>query len=144
MQWHYAKEGQLVGPITERDFTRLVRAGAIRADTLVWHDGMQAWTAYGQIPQEEAPLHARPRLRLASRPGGIVCSQCGRDFPPEHVAQVEGANVCVECNPALFPQLRSGVDQAGATGHGGFWSRMAAKLTRPTAAGSSDSSKRTP
>jgi hypothetical protein len=46
MNWYYVEEGQQAGPVTQAEFDALVRSGKIRADTLVWREGMAAWQAY--------------------------------------------------------------------------------------------------
>ena len=40
MKWYYAAAGNQVGPIDETELNRLVTQGTVRADTLVWHDGL--------------------------------------------------------------------------------------------------------
>jgi hypothetical protein len=40
MQWYYAKNGQSVGPVEDKDFEALVAAQTISADTLVWNSEM--------------------------------------------------------------------------------------------------------
>ena len=47
-EWYYAVEGTSVGPVSKLDFDRLVAAGSIRSDTLVWQEGMQDWLPYGR------------------------------------------------------------------------------------------------
>ena len=49
MQWFYAQGGQQIGPSEENDFQTLVRSGVIRADTLVWHQGMPGWQPLGAL-----------------------------------------------------------------------------------------------
>ncbi len=76
MNWYYAREGRQVGPLSEDDLKTQVAAGVIRADTLVWHEGMGGWQAYGSVASGTdagAP---------ASRP---TCTQCGRAFAPEEM-----------------------------------------------------------
>ena len=49
MKWYYAAAGTQVGPIDETELNRLVTKGAVRADTLVWHDGLAAWQPLGVV-----------------------------------------------------------------------------------------------
>jgi RsiW-degrading membrane proteinase PrsW (M82 family) len=42
-QWFYAGTGGRVGPIESTAFLGLVRAGTVKADTLVWRRGMAQW-----------------------------------------------------------------------------------------------------
>ncbi|MDP9114685.1 MAG: RDD family protein [Acidobacteriota bacterium] len=49
MKWYYAAAGVQVGPIDETELNRLVTMGAVRADTLVWHEGLAAWQPLGVV-----------------------------------------------------------------------------------------------
>lgn len=41
--WHYAWQGESHGPVSAETMADLIRAGRLRADTLVWSDGMTNW-----------------------------------------------------------------------------------------------------
>src|SRR5439155_553142 len=47
MKWYYADGGRQVGPVEESALDNLVRAGSVRDDTLVWHEGMTNWQLHG-------------------------------------------------------------------------------------------------
>ena len=49
MKWYYAAAGTQVGPIDETELNRLVTQGTVRADTLVWHDGLASWQPLGVV-----------------------------------------------------------------------------------------------
>jgi uncharacterized RDD family membrane protein YckC len=49
MKWYYAAAGNQVGPIDETELNRLVTQGTVRADTLVWHDGLASWQPLGVV-----------------------------------------------------------------------------------------------
>lgn len=49
MDWYYANEGQRQGPISTEEFARLVAAGTVRDDTLVWRAGMTGWQAWREV-----------------------------------------------------------------------------------------------
>lgn len=49
MKWYYAAAGNQVGPIDEAELNRLVTQGTVRADTLVWHDGLASWQPLGVV-----------------------------------------------------------------------------------------------
>jgi len=49
MKWYYAAAGSQVGPIDETELNRLVTLGTVRADTLVWHDGLASWQPLGVV-----------------------------------------------------------------------------------------------
>jgi hypothetical protein len=48
--WFYAANGQQQGPFPEAQFRDLVTRGTIRADTLVWTEGMSGWQRAGDVP----------------------------------------------------------------------------------------------
>ena len=48
--WFYAADGQQQGPYPEAQLRDLVTRGAVRADTLVWTEGMSGWQRAGEIP----------------------------------------------------------------------------------------------
>lgn len=70
MNWYYSNAGQQAGPVSEEEFQNLVRAGTIKADTLVWREGMANWVPYntlsapGTEPTAPSPLAppAQPSL----------------------------------------------------------------------------------
>ncbi len=101
MNWYYVNQGQQVGPIDDDAVQRLVGAGAITADTLVWNETMTDWQPYSAISAGAAPGQAPPVT-------GNVCSQCGRPFPAEEMIQFGGAWVCAECKPMFVQRLKEG------------------------------------
>jgi len=46
--WHYAWAGKSEGPVDEVMMGDLIRAGRVRADTLIWSEGMANWEAAGK------------------------------------------------------------------------------------------------
>lgn len=48
--WFFAAGGQQQGPYPEAQFRDYVARGTIRAETLVWTDGMAGWQKAGEIP----------------------------------------------------------------------------------------------
>jgi hypothetical protein len=48
--WHYAKDGQPVGPFSEVEIANCIRAGAVTAETLVWREGTPDWHRADQSP----------------------------------------------------------------------------------------------
>jgi uncharacterized RDD family membrane protein YckC len=120
VNWYYALEGKQVGPITDADFQTLVQSGTVRADTLVWREGMANWLPYAQLAQ---PAAAPPPAS-----GGIVCSECGRVFAPDDVIQLDNTWVCASCKPAALQKMREGVPLSGTIEYAGFWVRFVAKF----------------
>ena len=49
MSWHYVENGQQKGPVQDVDIERLIAAGAIGPETLVWREGMADWQAYREV-----------------------------------------------------------------------------------------------
>lgn len=111
MQWHYAKNGLAQGPVSEEEFQKLVQAGGVRADTLVWHEGLAQWTAYGAL----TGAGAAPPLLPPVAAGQLVCAECHQSFPPEEVIQLNGLHVCARCKPVFVQKLREGVTHWGTT-----------------------------
>lgn len=48
--WFYAANGQQQGPYPEAQLRDLIARGTVRADTLVWSEGMAGWQKAGEIP----------------------------------------------------------------------------------------------
>jgi len=48
--WFYAFEGKQEGPFSEAQFRDFLTRGVIRADTLVWSEGMSGWQKASEIP----------------------------------------------------------------------------------------------
>jgi uncharacterized RDD family membrane protein YckC len=49
MNWYYSDGAKQVGPIEETELNRLVTLGAVRSDTLVWHEGLPSWQPLGVV-----------------------------------------------------------------------------------------------
>jgi len=65
--WFYAANGQQQGPFPEAQLRDLITRGTVRADTLVWSEGMSGWQRAGEIPGLMPAAGAPP---LAPQPGG--------------------------------------------------------------------------
>ena len=105
VQWYYSDGTNRLGPVDEATFSGLIRAGTIRADTLVWREGMQGWERCDTVDG----AFAKPTANTAA-PGANpnACAECGRAFPPEELVAVSGRSVCAECKPAFLQRLREG------------------------------------
>ena len=64
--WFYASSGQQQGPYPEEQLRDLIARGTVRADTLVWSEGMAGWEKAGDIPG----LMSMPRGTPSTSPGG--------------------------------------------------------------------------
>lgn len=74
MNWYYAVGGQQVGPLSEADFENLVKAGTIRPETLIWHEGLTEWRPYREIATVAPPpvfAGSSAAAALDLRPMGI-------------------------------------------------------------------------
>jgi hypothetical protein len=58
--WYITREGKQHGPITDREFRKLVELGHLKATDYVWHDGAADWMPAVQV-LDPAPSIARPR-----------------------------------------------------------------------------------
>jgi membrane protease subunit (stomatin/prohibitin family) len=59
-QWYAGVGGQQQGPFDPAGLAAQVRSGAVTRDTLVWSEGMSAWTAAGQVPELAGAFTAVP------------------------------------------------------------------------------------
>lgn len=114
MNWYYAREGRQVGPVSEQDLAAQAAAGIVRADTLVWREGMDGWQPYGSV--------------IGGAAGQTTCSQCGRAFPPDDMLRFGERWVCAECKPVFVQGLKEGAITAGRFVYGGFWIRFLALI----------------
>ncbi len=49
--WYFTCEGKQMEPVTSAELTQLAGSGFLRADDLVWKEGMANWTKAGETPQ---------------------------------------------------------------------------------------------
>ena len=125
MQWYYADQGRQIGPVEEACLDDLVRAGLVRDDTLVWHDGMGAWQTHG-IVRGRRPAEAMPVLAL---PGAArYCGECGRAFSANELVTIGMAPICATCKPIFLQRIREGGQALGTMVYGGFWIRFVAYM----------------
>lgn len=43
--WYYADGGEQRGPVSDEEIANLIASGTVRANTLVWREGMENWAA---------------------------------------------------------------------------------------------------
>ena len=124
MNWYYALEGQQVGPVTDAELQNLISAGTIKKDTLVWHEGMPAWQAYGRVGSPTAS--GAPGSK--EQAGEMACSQCGRAFPAADLIRHGELRICAECKPVFLQRLKEGAALPRQLVYAGFWIRFGARL----------------
>jgi uncharacterized RDD family membrane protein YckC len=118
MNWYYVKDGSRQGPVDQAEFERLVVTGEIRADSLVWRDGLGAWQRYDQVRAAAAAPMAT----------GDRCSQCGRVQPAAEMVRFGDLWVCASCKPLYAQRLREGVAPVTQFNYAGFWIRFGARF----------------
>jgi uncharacterized RDD family membrane protein YckC len=121
MQWYYAINGQRQGPVPQEQFDQLAREGVIKADTLVWCQGMADWQPHASVIQGSA---ASP----AAAEGTEVCAVSGKRYPKREMIQYEGRWISAEHRDEFFQRLREGVALPKEFKYGGFWVRFCAKF----------------
>jgi uncharacterized membrane protein len=121
MNWYYVEAGQQAGPVDDELLVSLVTSGKIQPDTLVWHEGMTAWTPYREIVAAQAPAGGVGEPpRPAGAAGGIICSECGRTFGADQVIRHGDRWVCAACKPIFLQRLREGIAGEGPRPPGGI------------------------
>ncbi len=132
MNWHYAEQGQQIGPVGDEQLAELVRAGKINADTLVWHEGLPNWLPYQQVKPELKPSELPPADLASGTTGNsseAVCSECGKIFSRDEMIQHGGASICANCKPVFMQKLSEGAPmQTGALNYARILTRFAAAV----------------
>jgi uncharacterized RDD family membrane protein YckC len=125
MQWYYASQGRQSAPIDETELESLVRTGVVRADTLVWHEGLDTWKPYSSLA---GPVQPPPMPSVATGPGMGYCAECGRVFPLSELVAIGPVSICAACKPIHLQRLREGGHALGMVRYGGFWVRLVARM----------------
>jgi len=136
MPWYYAEGGAQNGPVAEEEFAELVRVGKVRADSLVWREGMANWQPYSTVaepsPGAPPPVLSSPPSTAPISTSEVVCHECGTVVAKENAIQYGSIWVCANCKPVFVQKLREGarvpVAAAGQLDYAGFWIRFGAKF----------------
>jgi uncharacterized RDD family membrane protein YckC len=134
MPWYYAEGAQQNGPVTDEKFGDLVQSGKVRAETLVWREGMANWQPYFTVAAPTgAPSIAPPPGAAIVQPQlaahEVICQHCGKVVTKENAIQYGAVWVCADCKPLFVQKLREGADvPAGQLLYAGFWIRFVAKF----------------
>ena len=120
MNWYYAAGGQQQGPVDDAQLDALIAAGTVRADTLVWREGLANWQplrdarpgAGGAPPMAVPPVGGA----AAPAPGAdqVRCVECGNLFTRDNAIQYGTVWVCAGCKPRFIQKLREGAPAGGA------------------------------
>lgn len=128
MKWYYVANGQQAGPIEETEFPALIRTGKLRADTLVWREGMADWEPFSKACPQEFAAASAPLVRSATE---AVCAECGGMFDKSEMITHSHAYICAKCKPVFLQKLTEGVAFKRAAGdfhYAGFWIRLLARF----------------
>ena len=84
--WFYAAHGQQQGPFGDAQLRDLIANGTVRADTLVWTEGMAGWQKAAEVPGLMASAGGPPVLPMGGSPqmtgaGGAVGNALSADLP---------------------------------------------------------------
>jgi uncharacterized membrane protein len=85
MTWHYAVAGAQHGPVDDAQLDRLIAAGIVTGDTLVWRAGLDGWKPLREA-RPAAPIAASPPppggyASYAPPPGGSAAYALPRPRP---------------------------------------------------------------
>ena len=106
MQWYYAIDGQRLGPVSDDDLARLVKAGTVTDEVLVWHEGLANWQPWSEVA---------PTVKLPS---------VGDGAPPLVVPTVEEEGAGASDSEIDADTLMAGLEEHGySTSLGGCMSR---------------------
>jgi uncharacterized RDD family membrane protein YckC len=117
MSWWYVENGERVGPLEEGDLSARARAGSVRAETLVWMDGMASWQPYGTIAPDPSVLQP-----------SAACTECGRRLAVSELIRYGSSRVCAACKPLFLQKLREGAAPVVGLRYADFGVRFGAKL----------------
>lgn len=127
MQWYYSINGERLGPVAQAEFEKLVTDGVVKAETLVWAQGMAEWQPYARVAGGSAAAAAAPSAGGAAD-GTEVCAVSGKRYPRREMINFEGKWISAEHRDEFFQRQREGVVQPGEFVYGNFWPRFGAKF----------------
>jgi hypothetical protein len=92
MTWHYAAAGAQHGPVDDAELDRLIAAGVVTGETLVWHAGLEGWRPLREartnalfaaaVRQPEPVAVARAAERPRPDPDAEFARTAGRRLSP--------------------------------------------------------------
>jgi len=106
MNWYYDLGGQRQGPVPEAELDRLLAAGTLNANTLVWCEGMANWAP---LREARPASDAAPATTSAAVPEGWVrCTATGRYFPPSQIVYLDGKAYSAEAKAGIVQGVMQG------------------------------------
>lgn len=126
MVWYYADGETPQGPVTEEEIRRLAAEGAIRPDTLVWHEGLSEWKPGSALL--DPTFFSVLSDRVVGSGASVACTGCGRFFPESDMVFLGRSPYCETC-VAAEPVAPGETDEDEGVFHfAGFWIRFVAVL----------------
>jgi len=110
MPWYYVEAGAQKGPLDDDKFIALVTGGVIRAETLVWREGMKDWQPYGVV----AGVQSAGAASVPLGPGEAACGECGRAVPAAETVEIAGRRICASCKPRVVQRMIEGTSSGAA------------------------------
>jgi len=111
MQWYYAINEQRLGPVPHAELERLVQAGTLRGDALLWRQGMDQWKTLAEVKERD------PAMFAAEAPPPL---------PEPAVLAEEETSASMRRTPAISVEETAAVPEALV--YAAFWQRTAAFL----------------
>ena len=71
-EWYYSHDGQRHGPVSSDQLKELVAAGKLRADDLIWKDGMDNWMPAGKAKKLFPPPTAAAGAAVVAPPDSFT------------------------------------------------------------------------
>ncbi|MCB1086316.1 MAG: DUF4339 domain-containing protein, partial [Verrucomicrobiae bacterium] len=109
MEWYYAKDGASNGPVSAAELEKLLSAGSIGEETLVWRDGLDAWVRLGDVEITTDPP-SDSEVPLA------VCAYSGKTMPESEMLRYGDQFVAPEFKDLFIQRLSEGELVASVNG----------------------------
>lgn len=136
MDWYYAIGSERKGPLADAEFRQFARQTKLAPDTLVWHEGLPAWTALSTVCPEFFQSHppALPKVKFKSdadapRPlqeGEHVCAISGQIDREDNMIRFGELWVSKAHKDQYLAHITQGANVPGTFHYGGFLIRALA------------------
>ncbi len=111
MDWFYEINGQQLGPVSEEEIRRLVSAGQLNSQSLVWNATLPDWMPLASTALSALVIStAIPTqdLQLA------CCVECGKSSPIQEMVTMTGYLVCAGCKDRALDKVRQALPLGGS------------------------------